>query len=296
MSEDQDDHPIPPSPSSGCSQVQAGEAPSPDAPNGDGVPSTSPERSLMASGEAPPVPLGNSEPGGAPVPTSPGIPQKLNTGEGPPLDATQPSGGHLHLLAQWAKEDAAKPDPGFDADFAEMAPTKPLSGWPWRAEDDALLRRRWHERGGAAAIGRDLGRTRNAVIGRANRLGLAAPRRLTEERRKSSAEAAAERQRQAKRVAAARARERERAHKEELAAATRPPNLVVAPKRDDTPGPDACELLDFTNRTCRFPLGELRDPVRWFCGVPEADVAAGVPYCREHSALCYTEPAPRRRT
>ncbi len=268
MSEDQDDHPI--LPSSGCSQVQAGEAPSPDTPNGDGVPSTSPERS-DASGEAPPVPLGNSEPGGSTLVApstrawieTPGTPQKLNTGGGPPLEAT-PGGGQ---------------------------PIRPLSGWPWSAEEDALLRRRWHERGGAAAIGREIGRTRNAVIGRANRLGLAVPRRLTEERRKAGAEAAAERQRQAKRVAAARARERN----EELAAATRPPDLVVVPKRDDTPGPTACELLDFTPYTCRFPLGELHDPVRWFCGVAEADVAAGVPYCREHSALCYAEPAPRRR-
>ncbi len=274
MSEDQDDRPISPSLSSG-QPSQAGEAPSPDTPTDGGVSPASPERLDSASGETPPAQLGNSKPGGTTSlePTSPGIPQKL-TGGGPPLYAT--GGGQ---------------------------PIRPLSGAPWSVEDDNVLRRRWHERGGAAAIGRELGRTRNAVIGRANRLGLSVPRGLTEARRKAGAEAA-ERRRQAKRVAAARKRALGKPHPKDdhpwrapwavsMTGGTEPP--VPAPERADGTPPDACELMDFTNWTCRFPLGKLDDPVKWFCGVPEADMMAGVAYCREHSALCYAEPAPRRR-
>ncbi len=275
----QDDHPI--TPSSGRPHSQAGEAPSPDTPNGDGVPSASPKGS-PTSGEGP-LPASTGQLPGSGFLASPGI--SLPTGGGPPPYAT---GGGQSI--------------------------RPLSGWPWSAEDDAVLRRRWHEKGGASTIGRELGRTRNAVIGRANRLGLAVPRPLTEERRKAGAEAAAERRRQVKRAWAARRQAQGkprpaddhpwRGHDVEAVrqAVVRQPSLThpgaspgASPKRDGTLGPDACELVDFTPYTCRWPLGELHDPVRWFCGVPEADMTAGVAYCPRHMAICYAAPRERVR-
>lgn len=248
-------------PSSDLQPSQVGEAPSPDTPNGDGVSSTSPDGSFMApSGEAPPAQLGNSKPGGAiPVPTSPGIspgPSGSHPGGGPPLDATHPRGGQ---------------------------PIRP-HGNPWTAEDDALLRRRWNEKGGAAAIGRELSRTRNAVIGRASRLGLSVSRVVVRVRQRRAGEEAA-----ARRAVAV-------AKRAQVALARPPvvpvpePQVVIVPKDGSAPTQDACELVDFTNHTCRFPLGELADPVKWFCGVPEADLTAGVAYCRFHMEICYSAP------
>ena len=43
--------------------------------------------------------------------------------------------------------------------------------------------------------------------------------------------------------------------------------------------PHACALLDLTNEACRYPCGE--DSVL-FCGLPEADLAGGRPYCAAH--------------
>jgi GcrA cell cycle regulator len=45
----------------------------------------------------------------------------------------------------------------------------------WKADQDAYLKAHYHRGRSAAEIGRDLGVSRNAVIGRAHRLGLARP-------------------------------------------------------------------------------------------------------------------------
>ena len=45
----------------------------------------------------------------------------------------------------------------------------------WKADQDAYLKAHYHCDRSAAEIGRDLGVSRNAVIGRAHRLGLARP-------------------------------------------------------------------------------------------------------------------------
>ena len=42
----------------------------------------------------------------------------------------------------------------------------------WTDRDDAILRRMWLQGMPAAVIGENLGRTRNAIIGRAGRIGL----------------------------------------------------------------------------------------------------------------------------
>lgn len=42
----------------------------------------------------------------------------------------------------------------------------------WTKDEDADLARRWNAGDSSGAIGRDLGRTRNSIVGRKNRLGL----------------------------------------------------------------------------------------------------------------------------
>jgi GcrA cell cycle regulator len=48
-----------------------------------------------------------------------------------------------------------------------------------------------------------------------------------------------------------------------------------------------CKLIDLTNSSCRYPLGKMYERAEFFCGVPEADLAAGVPYCPFHCEVAY---------
>lgn len=46
-------------------------------------------------------------------------------------------------------------------------------------------------------------------------------------------------------------------------------------------------LLELTNRSCRWPLGEPGQPSFLFCGVAGADLTSGMPYCARHARLAY---------
>ena len=45
----------------------------------------------------------------------------------------------------------------------------------------------------------------------------------------------------------------------------------------------ACTLFDLTNETCRWPLGGPTEPAKLFCGDPTADLSTKRPYCRVHA-------------
>lgn len=53
--------------------------------------------------------------------------------------------------------------------------------------------------------------------------------------------------------------------------------------------PDSATLMDLDNETCRWPLGDPRLHGFCYCGAPSADLAAGKPYCRDHSKLAYVQ-------
>ena len=46
-------------------------------------------------------------------------------------------------------------------------------------------------------------------------------------------------------------------------------------------------LLELTNESCRWPMG--RRGKYLFCGVAEADVLCGIPYCARHMRRAYTD-------
>lgn len=105
-------------------------------------------------------------------------------GEGVRLEGYYPCGFGETLRVTWlenearrrrAKVKAAPPvattrlvatRPGRRVDDCEFRINK-----PWSAEDDKILEKMWGT--GSTAIAKHLGRTRNSVIGRAHRLGLA---------------------------------------------------------------------------------------------------------------------------
>jgi len=67
-----------------------------------------------------------------------------------------------------------------------------------------------------------------------------------------------------------------------------------APVVDDSPAimptefPHKCSLLELTNESCRFPVGDPLTSDFFFCGQPEADLLKQVPYCRAHSRVAVT--------
>jgi GcrA cell cycle regulator len=118
------------------------------------------------------------------------------------------------------------------------------------------------------------GVTRNAVIGKLHRLGLAGagPQRPA-------------------RVRAPRAPRQPR----QLKARTRVAALFCEPVPEvieaDIPIAQRCTLLELNGENCHWPIGDPASPEFFFCGgkAPE-----GSPYCGWHARIAYTAPPVRR--
>lgn len=161
----------------------------------------------------------------------------------------------------------------------------------WTDERIELLRKLWEKGLTASQIAEQLGDniSRNAVIGKAHRLGLKsrpspvkpgengndAPQVATpvvESRAATPAEPIAE------------------SHKSVVAAAA-----ASAPTRTATPTAgsksDKTTLLDLSDKVCKWPIGHPGEPDFHFCGKP---AQPGFPYCGEHCAVAYQAQLPRR--
>jgi GcrA cell cycle regulator len=177
----------------------------------------------------------------------------------------------------------------------------------WTDERVEVLKKLWVEGLSAAQIANRLGGvTRNAVIGKVHRLGLAgrnAPsqptRRMPSEPvARSSGPAAARvvavRQQQA--VAAA-AVAPVKAIPQKLAPAAAVV-ATVAPMVSPVRRPQArtaAGLVDvhgLGHSMCKWPIGDPGDPDFGFCG---SKCDAGAVYCKEHAAIAYTQPQNQRR-
>lgn len=121
-----------------------------------------------------------------------------------------------------------------------------------------------------AQIANDLGVTRNAVIGKLQRLGVSNGHRPRERNERPS----------------------------------KTGRLIIRPRRKKTYGgeiqvlpqlpfidlPDESipleqrkTIFELDNGTCRWPCGDPGTPEFFYCGNPEANNAAGIPYCRAHT-------------
>lgn len=125
----------------------------------------------------------------------------------------------------------------------------------WPQERTARLRALVAQGYSARQIGVELGVTRNAVIGKAHRMGLEytarKPARVTKPRKR-------------------------------LIKMTRPKALPIPrPAVPEVASPNGpIGIMELTAFTCRWPIGE-RSPYR-FCGTTKP---AEGPYCREHTAI-----------
>jgi GcrA cell cycle regulator len=155
----------------------------------------------------------------------------------------------------------------------------------WTDERVEALKRLWAEGLSASQIATELGNiTRNAVIGKVHRLGLSG--------RAKSPSAAASRPRKARaasamlRVSRSLRGNTALAHAYEWDAEAEP-----EPLDNVIPLGQRRSLLELTEDTCRWPIGDPGNPDFFFCGGP---AVTSLPYCAYHSRIAY-QPANARR-
>jgi GcrA cell cycle regulator len=196
----------------------------------------------------------------------------------------------------------------------------------WTDERVETLKRMWAEGQSASQIAKELGGvTRNAVIGKVHRLGLSnrAPGgRDEDEGEATAAPAAAPRAEAAPRPEAPRAEPapaRPAAERPAPAAPAAGGNVTPLPLRKAIvpagqplpPQPSANEispealasvrevekrakkltLMELTERTCKWPIGDPATEDFWFCGLPSLP---GKPYCEAHVGVAFQPMSARR--
>ena len=150
----------------------------------------------------------------------------------------------------------------------------------WTGDRVATLKKLWADGHSASAIATKLGEvTRNAVIGKAHRLGLAGrkcgARKLDLSRPASlfpTRRLARQSRRRSRPIPAA-------SSPRAVAAKTRlPPEPCPAPEQ-------AATVLTLTAFACRWPEGDPKHPGFHFCGRSKGSTSG--PYCEHHAAIAF---------
>ena len=200
----------------------------------------------------------------------------------------------------------------------------------WTEERIERLKKMWHDGATASQIADELGGvSRNAVIGKAHRLGLEqrpSPVKPGEEKevRKPAPPAAASAAAKAAAPAKAEASEaapaaapaptghpqrrqltqqelqyrsigpggfiRQGPGEQQAPIPPAPPRRLV-PAKPSPEVADKTSLLDLNDRICKWPIGHPGEPDFHFCGAP---ANPGFPYCVEHCGVAYQAQLPRR--
>jgi len=157
----------------------------------------------------------------------------------------------------------------------------------WTDERVELLKKLWSDGLSASQIAAELGGiTRNAVIGKVHRLGLSG--------RAKSPSSTAPRQRKA----------RAHPHMMRVARPAMRGNTALAQafEYDIEAEPELVDniipigqrrtILELTEETCRWPIGDPSGADFFFCG---GQTTTGLPYCGYHSRIAYQPAGDRRR-
>ncbi len=173
----------------------------------------------------------------------------------------------------------------------------------WTDERVEGLKKMWSEGKPASQIAKDLGGvTRNAVIGKVHRLGLS---------NRAGASAPAP-EKKTSRASAAKPAMRTKTSQVRVVEVTVAPRKPIVPAGQPLPpqpsaneiSPEALEnvrkvemtarkigLLELTERTCKWPIGDPATDEFWFCGLA---VQQGKPYCKAHVGVAF-QPMSNRR-
>ena len=179
----------------------------------------------------------------------------------------------------------------------------------WTDERVELLKKMWNDGQSASQIAKELGGvTRNAVIGKVHRLGLsnrtgAAPAPgKPEQTRIEAADSSAPKED----TMVAEAPQPDRP-----APAANPRKQIIPAGQPLPPQPSANEispealasvrevekkskkisLMELTERTCKWPVGDPATEDFWFCGLPAQQ---GKPYCEAHVGVAFQPMSSRR--
>ncbi|HET9020129.1 MAG TPA: GcrA family cell cycle regulator [Acetobacteraceae bacterium] len=159
----------------------------------------------------------------------------------------------------------------------------------WNEEAIGQLRTLWAEGHSTAEIGRRMGVSKNAVVGKAHRLGLVS--RPSPIRRDVSADAAA-RPPVPRRVSGPTLPPLQAATPSPVPALPVPAPLpAAAPRAVVRPALQAVPARGARRSACCWPIGEPGTPSFHFC---DADARAGKPYCADHAQLAYVKVRDRR--
>ncbi len=175
----------------------------------------------------------------------------------------------------------------------------------WTDERVETLKTMWGEGKSASQIAKELGGvTRNAVIGKVHRLGLS-------NRTGGAGKAPAKDKPAETAKPRARAETAPAAAPAEPAKPIPPRRLIVPAGQPLPPQPSANEispealakvneiekkakkisLMELTERTCKWPVGDPATADFWFCGLP---VQTGKPYCEAHVGVAFQPMSSRR--
>ncbi|MEQ6250162.1 GcrA family cell cycle regulator [Sulfitobacter sp. HNIBRBA3233] len=194
----------------------------------------------------------------------------------------------------------------------------------WTDERVEILKKMWGEGQSASQIAKELGGvTRNAVIGKVHRLGLSNRATSATAAKPETKAKPPKAEPTAKAAPAAEAKEEVEAEaapeKPELKTEPAIPVQTGLPARKQIipagqplpPQPSANEispealakvneiekkakklsLMELTERTCKWPVGDPATEDFWFCGLP---VKAGKPYCEAHVGVAFQPMSARR--
>ena len=185
----------------------------------------------------------------------------------------------------------------------------------WTDERVELLKKMWGEGQSASQIAKELGGvTRNAVIGKVHRLGLSnragggssASTAKADAKPKPAPKAKAEPKPQPKTEPAVKP-----VPAPETKAAVPARKQIIPAGQPLPPQPSANEispealakvneiekkakkisLMELTERTCKWPVGDPATDNFWFCGLP---VQQGKPYCEAHVGVAFQPMSSRR--
>lgn len=172
----------------------------------------------------------------------------------------------------------------------------------WTDDRIATLKKMWKDGKSAAEIAKALGKgvTRNAVIGKAHRMGLSGrPSPIKKSGAKKTKKETTTTTKKSATKAKSTASSTTTAAKTKKTAAKAP---VAAPKRsktapavdadgllphqikEDLPPGGGVSLLELTEKMCKWPIGDPKEPDFVFCGQPSPP---GMTYCPAHSAAAY---------
>ncbi|MBD3677533.1 MAG: GcrA cell cycle regulator [Rhodobacteraceae bacterium] len=183
----------------------------------------------------------------------------------------------------------------------------------WTDERVELLKKMWGEGQSASQIAKELGGvTRNAVIGKVHRLGLS--NRSGSEPAKPAAEAAPAKpapkpEKKAEKPAAPKVEEKPVEKPVQAAVPAR--KQIIPAGQPLPPQPSANEispealatvrevektakkisLMELTERTCKWPIGDPATEDFWFCGLA---AQPGKPYCEAHVGVAFQPMSSRR--